>query len=93
MAEQGGERLESPVGAALAEDGAYLYVPDGTYRIGFTDFFGAYQQPLYFDGVDTLGDARDVVVAGLDVPIASRAFSCVFGEMRLYLRTSKKMRP
>lgn len=52
-----------------APDGRYaLYVPDGTYRIGFTDFFGAYQQPLYFDGVDTLGDARDVVVAGLDVP-------------------------
>ena len=49
-------------------DGQYaLYVPDGTYRVEFSVFFGAYQQPLFYDGSDNLGEAEDVVVAGADV--------------------------
>ncbi len=44
-----------------------LYVPDGTYRVGFTVFFELFQ-PLFYPGVDNLGEASDVTVAGGDVP-------------------------
>lgn len=53
---------------ASTPEGQYvLYLPDGTYRIEFTDFFGGYQQPLFYNGTDNLGEADDVVVAGADV--------------------------
>jgi hypothetical protein len=56
-----------PVSSALSgPDGSYLlYVPDGTYRIGFTPF-GPYH-PTYYDGAETLAEANDVVVAGGNV--------------------------
>ncbi|KAA1418919.1 hypothetical protein F0U44_10610 [Nocardioides humilatus] len=49
-------------------DGHYeLYVPDGTYRIGFTPFAYGYEQPHFYDGVDNVGEATDVVLDGADV--------------------------
>jgi 5-hydroxyisourate hydrolase-like protein (transthyretin family) len=50
-----------------ALDGTYvLYVPPGTYRIGFAAF-GPFL-PVFYDGVDNLGDATDVTMADADVP-------------------------
>jgi len=52
--------------AVSAPDGTYvLYVPDGTYRIGFAPV-GPYH-PTYYDGADTLAEANDVIVAGGNV--------------------------
>lgn len=52
--------------AFSAPDGTYmLYVPDGTYRIGFFPT-GPYS-PSYYDGVETLAEANDVIVAGGNV--------------------------
>jgi hypothetical protein len=42
-----------------------LYVPDGTYRIGFEAFPTHY--PTYYGGAETLAEADDVVVAGGNV--------------------------
>jgi hypothetical protein len=55
------------VGSAFsAPDGSYvLYVPDGTYRIGFNPV-GPYH-PTYYDEADTLAEANDVIVAGGNV--------------------------
>jgi hypothetical protein len=59
-------RWEEVSSAFSAPDGTYvLYVPDGTYRIGFTSL-GPYY-PTYYDGADTLAEANDVVVAGGNV--------------------------
>jgi hypothetical protein len=52
--------------AFSAPDGSYLlYVPDGTYRIGFAPV-GPYHQ-TYYDGAETLAEANDVIVAGGNV--------------------------
>src|SRR5205823_6328991 len=59
---------EHVAGTFVAADGTYqIYVPDGTYRIKFDDVSGAYQQPLYYDGIDNIGAATDVVVASGNV--------------------------
>lgn len=50
-----------------APDGSYvLYVPDGTYRIGFASDFGPYY-PVYYDGAADIAGANDVLVAGGNV--------------------------
>ena len=47
-------------------DGSYLlYVPDGTYRVGF--FADGPYWPLFYDGAETLAEANDVIVMGADV--------------------------
>jgi hypothetical protein len=52
--------------AFSAPDGTYvLYVPDGTYRIGFHSF-GPYY-PTYYSGAATVAEADDVIVAGGNV--------------------------
>lgn len=49
-------------------DGDYqVYVPDGTYRFRFMPFFELFE-PVYYDGVDNIGEATDIPVAGADVP-------------------------
>lgn len=51
-----------------AEDGTYaLFVPEGTYRVGFSDFQGRYK-PVFYGGADTLEEAEDVVQTGEGVP-------------------------
>ena len=53
--------------AYSAPDGTYLlYVPDGTYRVGFDPFVGPYH-PTYYDGAERLAEADDVIVAGGNV--------------------------
>ena len=55
-------------------DGTYtLYVPDGTYRVGFATWQGRWP-PIYYDGADSLEAATDVVVAGTGVPNINAAF-------------------
>jgi hypothetical protein len=55
-------------------DGTYaLFVPEGTYRIGFHDFEGRYRQ-VFYGGADTVEEATDVLqtgegVAGVDVQL------------------------
>ena len=52
--------------ASSGPDGTYvLYVPDGTYRIGFAPL-GPYHA-TYYDGADILAEANDVVVASGNV--------------------------
>ena len=66
--DEGSADWERAADTFAGPDGRYrLYVPDGTYRIGFAEFFGAYRQPLFYDGVEDVADAKDVVVAGADV--------------------------
>ena len=49
-------------------EGVYaLYLPDGTYRVGFATW-QAFYPPLYWPGAPTLEEALDVVVAGAEVP-------------------------
>ena len=57
------------VGEAFAgPDGAYeLFVPDGTYRVGFRNDFFTEWAPTFYDGAETIEEADDVVVAGADV--------------------------
>ena len=55
-------------------DGTYtLYVPDGTYRVGFATWQGRWP-PIYFDGASSLEAATDIVVAGMEVPNINAAF-------------------
>ncbi len=58
-------------------DGTYtLYVPDGTYRVGFATWQGRWP-PIYYDGASSLEAATDVVVAGAGVPNINAAFLSV----------------
>ena len=55
-------------------DGTYtLYVPDGTYRVGFATWQGRWD-PIYYDGASSREAATDVVVAGAEVPNINAAF-------------------
>ena len=61
-------------------DGTYtLYVPDGTYRVGFATWQGRWP-PLYYDGASSLEAATDIVVAGTGVPNINAAFLSVLPE-------------
>ena len=55
-------------------DGTYtLFVPDGTYRVGFATWQGRWP-PIYYDGASSLEEATDIVVAGAEVPNINAAF-------------------
>ena len=61
-------------------DGSYtLYVPDGTYRVGFATWQGRWP-PIYYDGASSVEAATDIVVAGADVPNINAAFLSVIPE-------------
>lgn len=53
-----------------------VYVPDGTYRLRFTPFGGPFE-PTYYDGVDNVGEASDIVMNGDDVAGVDVHFSAV----------------
>ncbi len=58
----------STTSAYAGPDGRYqLFVPDGTYRIGFRTDIDGFEQPLFYDGTDSVGQATDVVLDGADV--------------------------
>jgi hypothetical protein len=60
--------------SSTAADGTYsLYVPEGTYRIQFSDFLGRYR-PVFYGGAITVEAAADVVqptagVSGIDAQL------------------------
>ena len=61
-------------------DGTYtLYVPDGTYRVGFATWQGRWP-PIYYDGASSVERATDIVVAGAGVPNINAAFLSVIPE-------------